>query len=75
MDENVSRLTGRRITIGFVPTAVTGLDWLVRNKRMKQNDVVNRSVQVYAFIERELAKGKKLSLVSEDGSTETVNII
>jgi hypothetical protein len=75
MADEVTRLTGRRVTIGFVPTAVTDLDWLVANKGYKQNDAANRAVQVYAFIERELAKGKKLKLENPDGSTETINII
>lgn len=75
MADEVTRLTGRRITIGFIPMAVTDLDWLVENKGYKQNDAANRAVQVYAFIERELAKGKKLKFENPDGSTETINII
>lgn len=75
MADDVTVLTGRRVTIGFVPRATTDLDELVERTGTKQNDVVNRAVQVYAFIERELAQGKKLILGSPDGTTETVNII
>lgn len=75
MADDITFLTGRRVTIGFTPRATTDLDELTVQTGMKQNDVVNRAVQVYAFIERELAQGKKLILGSPDGSTETVNII
>lgn len=76
MTDEVTRLIGRRVTIGFMPMAATDLDWLVENKGYRQNDAANRAVQVYAFIERELAKGnKKLAFIEEDGSVETVNII
>lgn len=75
MADDVTPPVGRRVTIGFIPHATADLDWLAAYKQMKQNDVANRAVQVYAVIERELAKGKKLMFASEDGTTETVNII
>lgn len=72
---DVTHLVGRRATINFIPRAVTDLDWLIEHTPAKQNDAVNRAVQVHAFFERARAEGKKLALVSEDGSVETVNII
>lgn len=66
----------KRATIGFVAPAVVDLDWLMLHKQMSQNDVVNRAVQVYAFLEREAAKGKVLHLANEDGSaSERVHVV
>lgn len=66
---------GRRATIGFTPRTVTDLDWLAESAGLRQTDAVNRSVQVYAFIERELAKGRKLAFIDQDGSAEIFNIL
>lgn len=75
MTDDATPPVGRRVTIGFIPHATADLDWLAAYKQAKKNDMANRAVQVYAFIERELAKGKKLMFENPDGSTETVNII
>lgn len=67
---------GRRATVAFTPRAATDLDWMAENLGLRQVDAVNRAVRVYAFIERELAQGKKLAFVGpDDSSVETVNII
>ena len=68
-------LVGRRATINFIQPAAISLDWLVGRTGMKQVDVVNRAVQIYAAIEAQLVEGKKLVLVAPDGSSETLRIV
>lgn len=75
MTEDVKPLVGRRATIAFTAKATTELDWLIDNTGFKQIDVVNRAVSVYGLVEREVAKGKRLALLSEDGTVEVVSII
>ncbi|WP_234370603.1 hypothetical protein [Streptomyces luridiscabiei] len=47
-------------------TAVTGLS---------KTDVINRAVQVYAFIEERLHGGSDLLLRNQEGETERVHIV
>lgn len=75
MAEDPIVLVGRRVSINFIPRVVTELDWLVAHTGVKQNDVANRGVQIYAFVEHEKTKGRHLALVNPDGSVERVNIL
>lgn len=75
MTEDVRPLVGRRSTIAFTARATTELDWLMDRINMKQVDVVNRAVSVYGLVEREIAKGKKMAFISDDGTVEIINIV
>lgn len=75
MTENVRPLVGRRATIAFTWQATNELDWLIENTGFKQVDVVNRAVSVYGLVERQVAQGKRLAFVSEDGTVEGVSIV
>lgn len=66
----------KRASIAFIPKAAADVEWLMAHKSLNQNDVTNRSVQVYAFLERILDSGKVLCVANEDGSNiERVHII
>lgn len=75
MTENIKALVGRRATIAFTPRMTSELDWLMDHTGFKQVDVVNRAVNVYGLVEREIAQGKKLAFIAEDGTVEIVSII
>lgn len=75
MTEDVRHLVGRRSTIAFTARATAELDWLMGQINMKQVDVVNRAVSVYGMVEREVAKGKKMAFISEDGTVEFITIV
>lgn len=75
MTGDAKPLVGRRATIAFTARATTELDWLMGHVRMKQVDVVNRAVSVYGLFEREVAQGKKLAFIGEDGTVEVVSIV
>lgn len=72
---DVGRFSSKRQTITFVPAAVKALNELVEMTGEKDTDVVNRAVQVYAFIEKQIRAGKTLKVQAEDGSLETVHIV
>lgn len=58
----------KRLSVTLLTPAVDDLTWLCTHKRLSQADVINRALQVYALIERNVAEGKKLVL--QDVATE-----
>lgn len=65
MSEEKAPLVAKRATIPFTVNATIDLDWLVKQTGLKQVDLVNRAVQIYAFIEQAKAEGKFLMFGEE----------
>jgi hypothetical protein len=66
----------RRTSITFIPKAAQDLDELMGATGLNQNDVTNRAVQIYAFMQREFLNGKVLYLGQADGTDiERVHIV
>lgn len=66
----------RRTSITFIPKAAQDLDEMTESTGLNQNDVTNRAVQVYAFLQREFLEGKVLYLGQADGTDiERVHIV
>lgn len=64
-----------RMTINLTAMAAQALNELQQKLELSKTDVINRAVQVYAFIEKEDSKGKELYLRSPDGTLERVHIV
>ncbi|AOP46064.1 hypothetical protein SL103_07250 [Streptomyces lydicus] len=64
-----------RYSVTFVPAAVQAVHDLTEVSGLSKSDVINRAVQVYAFLAREMAGGRQLMLRNEDGSLERVHIV
>ena len=72
---DVVQFKSKRQSITFVPSAAKAVNELVELTGDKDTDVVNKAVQVYAFIVKQLQEGKTLKLSDKDGATETVHIV
>ncbi|WP_394814718.1 hypothetical protein [Streptomyces millisiae] len=64
-----------RYSVTFVPAAVQAVQELTEISALSKSDVINRAVQVYAFLAREMAEGRQVLLRTEDGSLERVHIV
>lgn len=64
-----------RLNVNLVPRATTALDDVARLTENSKTDVVNRALQIYAFLEMEMSLGKKIMLEGQDGSLERVRIL
>lgn len=58
----------RRTSITFIPRAAQELDEMVASMGINQNDVTNRAVSIYAFLQGEFLKGNALFIGKPDGS-------
>jgi ribosomal protein L6P/L9E len=69
------RTENERFTVTLIPTAVRAVATLIRITGLSKTDVINRAVQVYAFLAQEMADGKEVLLRDEQGNTERVHIV
>ncbi|WP_411080626.1 hypothetical protein [Streptomyces sp. cmx-18-6] len=67
--------TSERYSVTLVPPAVDAVNKLTAATGLSKTDVINRAVQVYAFIEERLHGGSDLLLRNQDGETEHVHIV
>jgi hypothetical protein len=65
----------KRQTVTFIPASVKAINELTGLTGLKDTDVINRGVQVYAVIAALLADGDALVIRHPDGSTERLHII
>lgn len=72
MDEQPA---SERFSVTFVPPAAQAVRELVEATGLNKADVINRAVQIYAFLEDHRRKGNDLLLRSPDGETERVHIV
>ncbi|MEU6322683.1 hypothetical protein [Streptomyces sp. NPDC047009] len=71
----VEQVESERYSVTFVPAAVQAVQELTEISGLSKSDVINRSVQIYAFLAQEMAHGRQLMLRNEDGSLERVHIV
>jgi hypothetical protein len=71
----VEAVESERYSVTLVPAAVQAVRELTELSGLSKSDVINRAVQVYAFLAREMADGRQVLLRTEDGSLERVHIV
>ncbi|MGK5627067.1 hypothetical protein [Streptomyces sp. URMC 123] len=71
----VESVESERYSVTFVPAAVQAVQELTEISGLSKSDVINRAVQVYAFLAREMAEGRHVLLRTEDGTLERVHIV
>ncbi|MBD0707111.1 MULTISPECIES: hypothetical protein [unclassified Streptomyces] len=64
-----------RFSVTFVPPSVQSIQALTELSGLSKTDVINRAVQIYAFLAGEMADGRQVLLRNEDGSLERVHIV
>ena len=62
------------VTVQLTPPASLALVRLVERERMSRTDVINRALLGLDVLLAELASGKRLYLISEDGTREEVRL-
>ncbi|MFI0910512.1 hypothetical protein [Streptomyces abikoensis] len=67
--------TSERFSVTLVLAAVTAVGTLMRITGLSKTDVINRSVQVYAFLTEQTREGKEILLRDSDKNLERVHII
>jgi len=71
----VEPVESERYSVTFVPAAVQAVQTLTELSGLSKADVINRSVQIYAFLAQEMANGRQLVLRDEDGTLERIHIV
>ncbi|MFB6963170.1 hypothetical protein ACFCYB_40985 [Streptomyces sp. NPDC056309] len=69
------RTDNERFTVTLIATAAQAVGTLMRITGLSKTDVINRAVQVYAFLAQQMADGKEILLRDEEGNTERVHIV
>jgi hypothetical protein len=64
-----------RYSVTFVPPAVEAIANLTDGTGLSKADVINRAVQIYAYLEAQKRRGVDLLLREPDGSTERLHIV
>lgn len=64
-----------RLTVNLVVPANEALQSLMNRLKLSQTDIINRSLQVYDFIEQERGKGGEMVIRYEDGSAVQVRML
>jgi hypothetical protein len=69
------RTESERFTVTLIATAAQAVAALMHLTGLSKTDVINRAVQVYAFLAQQMAEGKEILLRDEEGKTERVHIV
>jgi hypothetical protein len=64
-----------RLTVNLIRPAVDSLDQLADTTALSKTDIVNRALQIYAFIEQTKAEGGTLCVREPDGHLTSVKLI
>ncbi|MET8811869.1 hypothetical protein ABZW47_07690 [Streptomyces sp. NPDC004549] len=64
-----------RYSVTLVPPAVEAIGKLVEVTGLTKTDVINRAVQIYAFLEERMAEGSEVVLRDPNGQYERVHIV
>lgn len=64
-----------RITVNLTDKAATALSNTATLAGLNKTDVVNRALQLYAWVETELARGSELRMVDSDGLVEKIRLM
>jgi hypothetical protein len=69
------RSTSERYSVTFVPPAVQAIAELTESTGLSKADVINRAVQIYAYLEAQKRTGADLVLRGPDGTPEKLHIV
>ncbi|MFB8760779.1 hypothetical protein [Streptomyces nigra] len=78
MPESASRpqrSTNERYSVTLVPPAVEAIAELTESTGLSKADVINRAVQIYAYLDAQKRDGADLLLRQPDGTPEKVHIL
>ncbi|GAA3866323.1 hypothetical protein [Streptomyces lannensis] len=78
MSESASqprRSTNERYSVTLVPPAVDAIAELTESTGLSKADVINRAVQIYAYLDAQTRGGADLLLRQPDGTPEKLHII
>jgi hypothetical protein len=64
-----------RITIALLHKAAADLAEIADESGLSKTDIVNRGVQVFAYLYRKEAEGAEIVIRKADGTTETLLIL
>lgn len=64
-----------RITVALVPKAADALGLLHEQTGLSKTDLVNRALQVYAFLEEKMTGGGEVLVRSRDGKVNQVKFL
>ncbi|MFJ9702298.1 hypothetical protein [Streptomyces fradiae] len=69
------RRASERYSVTFVPPAVQAIEELTDNTGLSKADVINRAVQIYAYLEAQKRLGAGLLVRGPDGNAERLYIV
>ncbi|WP_141205805.1 hypothetical protein [Streptomyces griseorubiginosus] len=69
------RSAAERYSVTFVPPAVQAIAELTESTGLSKADVINRAVQIYAYLDAQTRGGADLLLREPDGTPEKLHII
>jgi hypothetical protein len=64
-----------RYSVTLVPPAVQAIAELTESTGLSKADVINRAVQIYAYLDAQTRSGSDLLLRQPDGTPEKVHIV
>lgn len=67
--------SSERYSVTLVPPAVQAIAELTETTGLSKTDVINRAVQIYAFLDAQTRGGADLQLKLPDGTPEKLHII
>jgi len=72
---NHPRSANERYSVTLVPPAVEAIAELTESTGLSKADVINRAVQIYAYLDAQTRGGADLLLRQPDGSPEKLHIV
>ncbi len=75
MPDSASRPASERYSVTFVPPAVQAIAELTECTGLSKADVINRAVQIYAYLDAQRRDGADLLLRGPDGGLEKLHIV
>ncbi|MER6403165.1 hypothetical protein ABT269_06515 [Streptomyces viridosporus] len=78
MPESASRprsTANERYSVTLVPPAVEAIAELTESTGLSKADVINRAVQIYAYLDAQTRGGADLLLRQPDGTPERLHIV
>lgn len=70
MDSNLTK-----VTVNLVPRAVRALDEAVTSEGYSKTDIINRAIQLYAFVVKKMAEGHELCLIDQGGEIHRLTLL
>lgn len=64
-----------RLHVQLIPKSADALQRAIALERMSKTDIVNRAIQLYAFVAEQTTAGAEILIHHSDGSSERVHIL